>query len=86
MNMLVQFPTFGRAERFLDVLDQYVSMSSAKNDIFFNINCDSADLNMTNSNVQRRIADIMDQRSNVYYSINYDHNTEKISAINSNII
>lgn len=85
MNMLVQFPTFGRAERFLDVLDQYVSMSSAENDIFFNINCDSADLNMTNSNVQRRIADIMEQRSNVRYTINYDHNTEKISAINANI-
>jgi len=85
MNILVQFPTYGRAERFLDVLDKYVSMSSAQNDIYFNINCDSADLSMTNSNVQRRIADIMEQRLNVCYSINYDSNTEKISAINANI-
>jgi len=47
MNILIQFPTYGRAERFLDVLDQYVSMSSAENDMYFNINCDSADLTMT---------------------------------------
>ena len=38
MNILVQFPTYGRPERFLDVLDKYVSMASAENDLFFNIN------------------------------------------------
>jgi hypothetical protein len=37
MDILVQFPTYGRADRFLDVLDKYVSMSSAENDIYFNI-------------------------------------------------
>ncbi len=85
MNILVQFPTYGRPNRFLDVLDKYVSMSSTENDFFFNINCDSADLTMTNSVIQRRISDIMEQRLNVLYSINYDHHTEKISAINNNI-
>ncbi len=85
MNILVQFPTYGRPERFLDVLDKYVSMSSTENDLFFNINCDSADLSMTNSSIQRGISDIMEQRLNVSYAINYDHHTEKISAINNNI-
>jgi len=85
MNILVQFPTYGRAERFLDVLDKYVSMSSAENDIYFNINCDSADLTMTGNSIQKSIAEIMEQRLNVCYSINYDSNTEKISAINANI-
>ena len=85
MNILIQFPTYGRPERFLDVLDKYVSMSSADNDMYFNINCDSADLTMTGNNIQQRIAEIMKQRLNVRYSINYDPQTEKISAINSNI-
>ena len=86
MNILVQFPTYGRPERFLDVLDKYVSMSSAtENNLFFNINCDSADLTMTSNHIQKSIAEIMEQKLNVCYSINYDHNTEKISAINANI-
>jgi hypothetical protein len=85
MDILVQFPTYGRADRFLDVLDKYVSMSSAENDIYFNINCDSADLTMTGNNIQQSIVEIMEQRLNVCYSINYDSNTEKISAINANI-
>jgi len=85
MNILIQFPTYGRAERFLDVLDQYVSMSSAENDMYFNINCDSADLTMTSNNIQKSVAEIMEQRLNACYSINYDSNTEKISAINANI-
>lgn len=85
MNILVQFPTYGRAERFLDVLGQYVDLSSGQNKIYFNINCDSADLSMTNSVVQRRIADMFEECPDLYYTINYDPNTEKISAINSNI-
>ena len=75
MDILVQFPTYGRADRFLDVLDKYVSMSSAENDIYFNINCDSADLTMTGNNIQQSIVEIMEQRLNVCYSINYDSNT-----------
>ena len=85
MNILVQFPTYGRPHRFLDVLDKYVSMSSAENDFFFNINCDSADLTMTGKDTQNAITDILMTCDNVSADINFEGFTEKISAINNNI-
>ncbi len=85
MNILIQFPTYGRPDRFLDVFDKYVSMSSAENDLFFNINCDSADLTMTGKDIQNAITDILMARDNVLADINFEGMTEKISAINNNI-
>lgn len=85
MNILVQFPTYGRPERFLDVLSKYVSMASAENDLFFNINCDSADLTMTGRDIQGAITDILMTRDNILADINFEGMTEKISAINNNI-
>lgn len=85
MKLLVQFPTYGRAEKFLRVLDKYVETCSSHNEIFFNINCDSADLTMTNPYIQERIKYILSKKSNVKGQLNFDENTNKISAINDHI-
>ena len=55
------------------------------NEIFFNINCDANDDTMTNQRVQETIKFILESRNEIDGVINYDHNTEKISAINANI-
>ncbi len=85
MNLLIQFPTLGRPDKFLNVLDKYITTCSVWNKIFFNINCDSQDTTMTNPYVQERIKYILTKRIEVDGVINYDNDTDKISAINSNM-
>lgn len=87
MKILVQFPTYGRPEKFLRVFMTYVSMCSVYNEIFFNINCDASDLSMTDPSIQERIKHIVSSfnKSNVDYAIYYDRDTSKISAINDHI-
>ena len=85
MNFLIQFPTLARPEKFLHVLDKYVATCSTWNKLFFNINCDADDDTMTDPYVQERIKYILSKRHEVDGVINYDKDTDKISAINSNI-
>jgi len=85
MKLLIQFPTYGRPTKFLKVLDKYVESASSHHDIFFNINCDSADLTMTNPYIQERVKYILGKQKNVDGKINYDQSTNKISAINDHI-
>jgi len=85
MKLLVQFPTFGRAEKFLRVLNKYVETVSPHHKLFFNINCDAADLTMTNPYIKERIKFILGKIPNVDGVVNYDEDTDKISAINDHI-
>lgn len=85
MKILIQFPTYGRAEKFIKVLDKYVDMSSILNELFFNINCDASDLSMTNPYIHERIKYILNKKHNISGKINYDYDTTKISAINDHI-
>lgn len=85
MKLLVQFPTYGRAEKFLRVLNQYVETVSPHHDVFFNINCDLNDLTMTNPYVQERIKFTLSKMPNVDGIVNYDEDTNKISAINDHV-
>ena len=85
MKLLVQFPTYARPEKFLRVLNKYVETMSSHNQVFFNINCDAADLTMTNAYIQERIKFILSKMPNVDGVVNYDVNTTKISAMNSNM-
>ena len=85
MKLLVQFPTYGRAEKFLSCLNKYVETVSSHHDVFFNINCDAADLTMTSPYVQERIKFILSKVPNVSGVVNYDPDTTKISAMNSNM-
>lgn len=85
MKLLIQFPTYGRPEKFCKVLDSYVETASSHHELFFNINCDAADLTMTNGYVQERIKYILSKKRNVDGEIHFDQNTTKISAINDHI-
>jgi hypothetical protein len=85
MKILIQFPTYGRASKFLKVLDKYVETCSSFNEVFFNINCDGSDLSMTDSYVFERIKYILSKRKNVSGKVNYDDDTTKISAINDHV-
>lgn len=85
MKLLIQFPTYGRADKFLDVFAKYVGTCSSFNELFFNINCDASDLSMTNPYVYEYIKRILSTKDNVDGVVNYDHDTNKISAINDHI-
>jgi len=85
MKLLIQFPTFQRPQKFLNVLNQYIETISPHHKVFININCDAADLTMTNPYIQERIKYILSKVPNVSGVVNYDINTNKISAINDHI-
>lgn len=85
MKILIQFPTYSRPQKFVNVLNQYVETCSDKHEIFFNINCDSDDLTMQNRNVVNQIHSTLNAKSNVSGAIWLDKNTDKISAINDHI-
>lgn len=85
MRLLVQFPTLARPEKFLRVLDSYVSKISSWNQIFFNINCDVDDETMNDAYIRERIKYILNKRNEADGVVNYDSNTDKISAINAHI-
>jgi len=85
MKLLIQFPTYSRPHKFVNVLKQYIDTCSEKHEIFFNINCDSDDLTMTDRSVVNQIHDALNTKSNVDGNIWFDRNTNKISAINDHI-
>lgn len=85
MKILMQFPTYGRAEKFIKVLNKYVETCSSHNSIFFNINCDASDLSMTNQHTYKEIESILNKKDNVRGKVHYDYDTTKISAINDHI-
>lgn len=85
MKLLVQFPTYNRPQKFLNVLKQYIDTCSEKHEIFFNINCDSDDLTMTESHVQNQITKLLMRKSWIRGIVNFDKDTDKISAINDHI-
>jgi len=85
MKLLIQFPTLARTEKFLALLNWYVATCSVRNDVFFNINCDTEDETMNDPYVQERINYILSKKENIDGAINYDYGTDKISAINANI-
>jgi hypothetical protein len=85
MKILVQFPTYGRADKFLNVFEQYIETSSGKHDIFFNINCDQSDMTMIDPYVGSQITKLITKNRWVMGAVNFDYDTNKISAINNHI-
>ena len=85
MNILIQFPTFARPEKFLSCLSKYVAMSSGKNNLHFNINCDIDDTTMNNSKSVEAVHTIFRNTDHCDFDMYFDKNTNKISAINDHI-
>lgn len=85
MRLLVQFPTLGRPDKFLRVLNEYVVRLSTWNEAFFNINCDAEDESMNNAEVVNEIHKILSKRQESRGVIHFDRDTDKISAINAHV-
>lgn len=85
MNLLIQFPTFKRSNKFLYVFDKYLSMSSGLHSLEFNINCDENDATMNKVEIIDQIKLNASKYDHVKCSINFDKDTTKISAINDHI-
>ena len=85
MKLLIQFPTLARPKKFLKCLDKYVDMASARHQLFFNVNCDFDDPSMNTPLVKKQVSNIIYGHNSTDGQINFDKNTEKISAINSHI-
>ena len=81
MNILVQFPTFARPEKFLSCLSKYVNMSSGKNQLHFNINCDIDDETMNNTNSVEAVHTIFRDLDHCDFDMYFDKNTNKISKM-----
>lgn len=87
MRFLIQFPTYKRPAKFLACFEKYVQKASGKHDIFFNINCDDGDEQCASPQFVEYVDDILIDRGleNIRGHVNFDKNTDKISAINSHI-
>lgn len=88
MIILAQFPTFARPDKFLNCFQKYLLGVSGQNKIIFNINCDTGDGFMFNETMQKAVMSLPTRYhvdDVVTVRMNYDHDTTKISSINSHI-
>jgi len=85
MNILIQFPTYARPEKFLQCLSKYAQMASGKHQLHFNINCDKDDALTNNSKFIADVNSTLNHVDNITFNINFDVGTNKISAINDHI-
>lgn len=89
MKLLLQLPTLGRPQKFLDCLNEYILTCSGEYEYVVNVNCDITDLTMSSDtnlelfdNVLGSAIEIKELKS---FKINYyyDADTTKISAMNN---
>ena len=85
MNILIQFPTYARPDKFLSCISKYVEMASGKHQFHFNINCDKDDALTNNSKFIADVNSTLNHVDNITFNINFDVGTNKISAINDHI-
>lgn len=85
MKILLQLPTLGRPEKVLNVLEKYISLSSKKHLLHFNINCDKYDPSMNNENIINKIHNLTMSHECISSNVHFDEDTNKIGAINSHI-
>tara|TARA_B100001939_G_scaffold108349_1_gene93681 strand:- start:218 stop:934 length:717 start_codon:yes stop_codon:yes gene_type:complete len=85
MNILIQFPTYARPDKFLKCLEKYLYMSSSIHHLHFNINCDEDDSLCNNSKFVGDVCGLFEEKENCTFSLKFDKNTNKISAINDHI-
>lgn len=86
MKILVQFPTYARPQKFLNCLSLWLHLASGENEMFYNINCDVDDSATNNPDFISDVENLFSAYGKgAEYSLNYDFNTDKISAINDHI-
>lgn len=79
MKLLIKFPTRERPDKFLQVLDCYLSMMNDKENYSVLVSADTDDGSMNNEYIRKEI----DNRKNV--QICYSPNTTKIEAVNADM-
>lgn len=83
MKILVQFPTFGRPEKFLKCFKEYVALSSGKHNLHFNVNCEESDKSLPQYySMVVEINTLLEEYKNIKWSLNVANFGNKISAIN----
>lgn len=78
MNLVIKFPTRGRPDKFLKVLEKYVKNLDDRSTKII-VSCDIDDVKMNNEDIR----DILSQYDNVV--LNYGNNKTKIEAINADL-
>jgi len=88
MNILIQFPTYARREKFFNCFEKYLERSSTYHRLYFNVNCDKNDTSMNNADVPNRLTELVNKyntANHIQASLFFDANTTKISSINAHI-
>lgn len=83
MKILIQFPTLARPTKFLRALEEYLTLSSGMNTLFFNVNCDYYDSTMRNMKTLETATEMIKERPYVDGSFNFTKHSNKIQAVNA---
>jgi len=84
MRMVIKFPTRGRPQKFVSVLDKYINFLSGMHDVQFVISYDYDDPTMNNENMFSLFNRLNSQLEGRIHPI-CGKSTGKISAINANM-
>ena len=79
MVLLIKFPTRGRTEKFLEVLDQYISFIEDKDNYKIVVSCDADDTSMNNPTVISKLKNY--KNLEIYFGAN----KSKIEAVNADM-
>jgi hypothetical protein len=79
LNLLIKFPTRGRPEKFLMVLDMYIDMLHDKENYQIIISCDTDDVTMNNESMINKLKSYKNLK---YY---FNNNINKIAAVNGDM-
>lgn len=84
MRMVIKFPTRGRPQKFVGVLDKYINFLSGMHDVHFVISFDHDDPSMNNDNMWSLFSRLNAQLNGRIHAI-CGKSTGKISAINNDL-
>jgi hypothetical protein len=87
MNILIQFPTFNRPEKFFKCFEKYIRLSSGKHQLHFNINCEQDDSQLHGYESKLYLIDklCVEEFNHIKMSLNVENYGNKIAAINANV-
>lgn len=84
MRLVVKFPTRGRPNKFVDVLNRYINFASGMRDVHYVISMDHDDPSMNNQNIISHLERLRIQTGGrVHFA--YGSSKSKIEACNANL-
>ncbi len=85
MKLLIKFPTRGRPDQVLPLLERYRDMLSGRHDVCFLITLDVDDPTMQNSVVMKRLNRLSEGRSGISSIVSIGNSKTKIQAVNADM-